>query len=99
MCYGHRFLGNSTDREANLMVRKLMTMVAAAALAAGATAAQAAAPLSLAQSSEVRMGASMGDASDLRGSSAPVVLGIILIVLFIAVVTGDSRGEPGPNSP
>jgi hypothetical protein len=54
--------------------------------------------LSLAQSSEARVGAGMDDASDLRGSSAPVVLGLILIVLFLAVVTGDSRGEPS-NSP
>ena len=80
------------------MVRKLMTMVAAAALAVGPTAAQAAAPLSLAHSSEARMGASIDDANALGGSSAPVVLGIILIVLFIAVVTGDSRNEPS-NSP
>ena len=80
------------------MVRKLMTMVAAAALAVGPTAAQAAAPLSLAHSAEARVGAGMDDASDLRGSSAPVVLGLILIVLFLAVVTGDSRGEPS-NSP
>jgi hypothetical protein len=80
------------------MVRKLMTMVAAAALAVGPTAAQAAAPLSLAHSSEVRMGAGMDDANALRGGSAPVVLGLLLIVLFIAVVTGDSRNDPS-NSP
>ena len=80
------------------MVRKLMTMVAAAALAVGPTAAQAAAPLSLAHSSEVRAGASVDDASALRGNSAPVVLGLILIVLFLAIVTGDSRNEPS-NSP
>ena len=80
------------------MVRKLMTMVAAAALAVGPTAAQAAAPLSLAHSSEARAGASVDDASALRGSGAPVVLGLILIVLFIAIVTGNSRNEPA-NSP
>lgn len=80
------------------MVRKLMTMVAAAALAVGPTAAQAAAPLSLAHSSEARVGAGMDDANALRGSSAPVVLGIILVVLFLAIVTGDNRGEPS-NSP
>ena len=83
------------------MVRKLMTMVAAAALAVGPTAAQAtqaAASLSLANSSQVRAGAEMDDANALRGGSAPVVLGLILIVLFIAVVTGGSRNEPS-NSP
>ena len=80
------------------MVRKLMTMVAAAALVVGPTAAQAAAPLSLAHSSQARMGAEMDDANALRGGSAPVVLGLILIVLFIAVVTGDSRNDPS-NSP
>lgn len=80
------------------MVRKLMTMVAAAALAVGPTAAQAAAPLSLAHSSEARVGAGMDDANALSGSSAPVVLGLILVVLFLAVVTGDSRDEPS-NSP
>jgi len=80
------------------MVRKLMTMVAAAALAVGPTAAQAAAPLSLAHSSDARIGADMDDAGALRGSSAPVVLGLILLVLFLAVVTGDSRGGPS-NSP
>ena len=79
------------------MVRKLMTMVAAAALAVGPTAAQAA-PLSLAHSSEARASASVDDASALRGSGAPVVLGLILIVLFIAIVTGNSRNEPA-NSP
>ena len=83
------------------MVRKLMTMVAAAGLVVAPTAAQAAsaaAPLSLAQSTEVRAGPTMDGASDLRGRSAPVVLGLILILLFIAVVTGDSRNEPS-NSP
>jgi len=80
------------------MVRKLLTMVAATALVAGPTAAQAAAPLSVAHSAEARAGAGMDDASALRGSGAPVVLGLILLVLLIAIVTGDSRNEPS-NSP
>ena len=80
------------------MARKLLTMVAAAALAVGPTAAQAAAPLSLAHSSEARAAAGMGDSSDLRGSNAPVVLGLILIILFVAIVIGGNRGEPS-NSP
>ena len=79
------------------MVRKLMTMVAAAALAVGPTAAQAASPLSLA-GADVRAGAEMGDANALRGSNAPVFIGLILIVLFAAIVSSDGRDEPS-NSP
>ena len=79
------------------MVRKLMTMVAAAALAVGPTAAQAAAPLSLA-SADVRAGAQMDDANALGGSNAPVFIGLILIVLFAMIVSSDGRDEPS-NSP
>ena len=78
------------------MARKLLTMVAAAALAIG-PAAQAAAPLSLAHS-PARTGASMSASNDLRGSTAPVFIGLIIAVLLIAIVTGNNRNEPS-NSP
>ena len=80
------------------MARKLLTMVAAAALAVGSTAAQAAAPLSVANSPAARASANMDDTSDLRGSTAPVFIGLILAVLLIAIVVGDNRNEVS-NSP
>jgi hypothetical protein len=80
------------------MVRKFLTIAAAGAMALAPVAAQAAAPLSLAQSSEMRAGAGMDDASGLRGSNAPVFIGLILLVLLLAIVTADGRDEPS-NSP
>ena len=80
------------------MARKLLTMVAAAALAVGSTAAQAAAPLSVANSPAARASADTADTSDLRGSTAPVFIGLILAILLIAIVVGDNRSEPS-NSP
>ena len=80
------------------MAGKLMTMVAAAALAVAPTAAQAAAPLSIAHSSEARAAAGMESANALRGGNAPVFIGLILVVLFLAIVTADGRDEPS-NSP
>ena len=80
------------------MVRKLLTMAAGAALAVAPIAAQAAAPLSAAQSSDARAAAGMADASDLRGRNASVFIGLILVVIFLAIVTADGRDEPS-NSP
>jgi hypothetical protein len=79
------------------MVRKLMTMAAGAALAFAPVAAQAAAPLSIAHSSEARASAGMDGASELRGSNAPVFIGLILAVLLLAIVTGG--GDDPSNSP
>jgi hypothetical protein len=76
------------------MARKFMTMVAAGALAVGSTAAQAAAPLSLAHSPEARASASMEGASELRRDQVAVALGVLLIILLIAVFVDD-----GPDSP
>ena len=80
------------------MVRKLMTMAAVAALAVAPVAAQAAAPLSIAHSSEARASAGMDEASALRGSNAPVFIGLILVVLLLAIVVSGNRDEPS-NSP
>ena len=79
------------------MVRKLLTIAAGAALAISPVAAQAA-PLSVAQSSDVRAAAGMDDASELRGGNVAVFIGLILVVLFLAIVTADGRDEPS-NSP
>ena len=77
------------------MARKLLTMIAAAAMAV-APAAQAAAPLSVAHS-PARAGATMSDSNDLhRGTS--VLIGLIILILLIAIVTGNNRNEPS-NSP
>ena len=57
-------------------------------------AAQAAAPLS----AESRAAAGMGDASSLRGSNAPVFIGLILVVILLAIAVSGNRGEPS-NSP
>ena len=83
------------------MVRKLMTMAAVAALAVAPVAAQAAAPLSIAHSSEARASAGVDGVSALRGSNAPVFIGLILAVLFLAIVTADGRDDPDntPGSP
>jgi len=77
------------------MVRKLMTMAAVAALAIAPVAAQAA-PIAL--GSDARAAAEMGDSSDLRGSNAPVFIGLILVVLLLAIVVSGNRDEPS-NSP
>jgi len=80
------------------MVRKLLTMVAVAGLAVAPIAAQAAAPLSIAYSSEARASAGMDEGSALRGSNAPVFIGLILAVLLLAIVTAGGQDEPS-NSP
>jgi hypothetical protein len=80
------------------MIRKFMTMAAVAALAVAPVAAQAAAPLSIAHSSEARASAGMDEASLLRGQNSAVFIGLILAVLFLAIVTADGRDEPS-NSP
>jgi hypothetical protein len=80
------------------MIRKFMTMAAVAALAVAPVAAQAAAPLSIAHSSEARASAGMDEASALRGQNSAVFIGLILAVLFLAIVTADGRDEPS-NSP
>lgn len=80
------------------MVRKLVTMAAVAAMAFGPIAAQAAAPLSLAQSSDVRVGAALTDSNGLGGDSTPVVIGLILAIILAAIVVSDGRDEPS-NSP
>ena len=80
------------------MARKFLTMAAAAALAFGPTAAQAASPLSVANSPAARASAGMEDSNELRGSTAPVLIGLLLVILLVAIVTGDSRNEPS-NSP
>ena len=83
------------------MVRKLMTMAAVAGLAVApvaAQAAQSAAPLSIAHSSEARASAGMDEASALRGGNAPVFIGLILVVLLLAIVTAGGGNDPS-NSP
>ena len=70
------------------MARKLMTMVAAAALAVGSTAAQAAAPLSLANSPDARASAPMEGASELRRDQVAVALGVLLVIVFIFLLDG-----------
>ena len=40
----------------------------------------------------------MGDASGLRGSNAPVFIGLILVILLLAIVVSGNRDEPS-NSP
>ena len=75
------------------MVRKFLTIAAAGAMALGPVAAQAAAPVS-----DVRVGAQIDDASELRGRNSAVLIGLILVVIFLAIVTADSRDEPS-NSP
>jgi hypothetical protein len=80
------------------MVRKLLTIAAAGTMALAPVAAQAAAPLSLAHSPESRAAAGMDDASGLRGSNAPVFIGLILVILLLAIVVSGNRDEPS-NSP
>lgn len=81
------------------MVRKLLTMVAATALAVGSTAAQAAAPLSVARASAPLVGASfLQDDDDDDDGGTAVIIGLVLIVLLAAIVVGGNRGEPS-NSP
>jgi hypothetical protein len=80
------------------MVRKLLTIAAAGTMALAPVAAQAAAPLSLAHSSESRAAAGMDDASSLRGSNAPVFIGLILVILLLAIAVSGNRDEPS-NSP
>ena len=54
-----------------------------------------AAPIAL--GSDARRGG-MGDASGLRGSNAPVFIGLILVILLLAIVVSGNRDEPS-NSP
>ena len=78
------------------MVRRFTTLLAAGALAVGPIAAQAAAPLSPAAQSDTRASAALEDASALRGNAAPIALGILLLILFVAVLVS---GESDPVSP
>ena len=76
---------------------KVTAILAASALAAAPTAAYSAAPLSLAQAPELRVGASLDGSSELRGRrSASMVLGFVLLVVIIAIAL--SNGD-GPDSP
>ena len=80
------------------MARKLLTMVAAAALTFGTTAAQAAASLSVARAYAPLAGASYLQDDDDDDDSTPVIIGLVLVVLLIAIAVGGNRGEPS-NSP
>ena len=77
------------------MVRKLLTIAAAGTMALAPIAAQAA-PIAL--GSDARAAAEMGDANSLRGSNAPVFIGLILVILLLAIVVSGNRDEPS-NSP
>ena len=80
------------------MVRKLLTMVTAAALAAGPTMAQTAQPTSAPTMPAARAFAQTDDDSELRGSTAPVFIGLILVVIFLCILVCSKNNEPA-NSP
>lgn len=83
------------------MVRKLVMMTAAAGLAfAPVAGASAATSLSVARAMAPMTGASFlqDDDDDDDDGTIAVVLGLVLVVLLVAIVTGDSRNEPA-NSP
>ena len=83
-----------------MIVRKFMSVAAAAALALSPTVATAQQSMH-AQGSPVRASASLSDANSLSGSSTPVFLGLILVVLFGLVVISDNGDDPNntPASP
>lgn len=86
-------------REANVKVRRITMMLAAAGLAAAPLAsANAASPLSVARAAAPLSGASLlqGEESNHGGGSTAVILGVVLIVLIgIAAISGGG----GPDSP
>jgi hypothetical protein len=78
------------------MVRKLVTMMAAAALATAPTMAQTAPPV--ADTPAARASAQTDDESELRGSTAPVFIGLLLVVILLCIVVCSKNNEPS-NSP
>jgi len=84
------------------MISKLLGMAGAAALlvSSGAAAAQAAAPLSLANAPAVRAGADLSETSDIRGS-ARWILGAVVVALVVwgLIELLDDDDEAFPNSP
>ena len=81
-----------------MIVRKLTSVAAAAALALAPTVAAAQQSMSDAQGSQVRASASLSDANSFSGSTTPVFLGLILVVLFGIVAISDNGDEPD-NTP
>jgi hypothetical protein len=84
------------------MISKMLGMLGAASLLAGASAAaaQSAAPLSLAHSPAARAGAQTGDSGKLEGTGLWIVGGIVLaLVIWGVIELIDDEDEAFPNSP
>lgn len=81
------------------MAAKPFLALAAFALAATGTAAsaQSAASLSLANAPMVRQGAGLDDASGLRGTIMPILVGLLVIgmIVFVVKELGDDNELPG----
>jgi hypothetical protein len=69
------------------------------ALTGTAASAQSAAPLSLAQAPLLRQAAGPNQASDLRGTILPVLLGILVIGMLVFVVKELGDDNDLPDSP
>ena len=75
--------------------KKLTTILTAAALAFGSTAATAASSLSVAQAADARAAATMDNANELN-RTASIAIGFLILVAIIAVAVS---GGDEPDSP
>jgi hypothetical protein len=81
------------------MAAKPLLALAAVSLAVAGTSAsaQSAAPLSLANAPMVRQGAGLDEASHLRGTIVPLLVGVLVIgmLAFVIKELGDDNELPG----